>query len=107
MASQHSHVAKVIEKAAANPKSLMSGEAAALQAAANFVGCGPGPSMPLLPAPKVWHEALSNEGYSYYWNVETNGTVIIMTFFLQGHDVTVTIFFYEQKHVGRRLLKAL
>ncbi|XP_046458330.1 WW domain-binding protein 4-like isoform X2 [Daphnia pulex] len=74
MASQHSHVAKVIEKAAANPKSLMSGEAAALQAAANFVGCGPGPSMPLLPAPKVWHEALSPEGYSYYWNVETNET---------------------------------
>lgn len=107
MASQHSHVAKVIEKAAANPKSLMSGEAAALQAAANFVGCGPGPSMPLLPAPKVWHEALSNEGYSYYWNVETNGTVIIMTFFLQGRDVTITFIFNEQKHVGRRLLKAL
>ncbi|KAI9559374.1 hypothetical protein GHT06_016163 [Daphnia sinensis] len=74
MASQHSHVAKVIEHAAANPKSLISGEAAALQAAANFVGCGPGPSKPLLPAPKVWHEALSPEGYPYYWNVETNET---------------------------------
>lgn len=73
MASQHSHVAKVIEHAAANPKSLISGEAAALEAAANFVGCGPGPSKPLLPAPKVWHEALSPEGYPYYWNVETNG----------------------------------
>ena len=73
MASQHSHVAKVIEHAAANPKSLKSGESAALQAAASFVGSGPGPSMPLLPAPKVWHEALSPEGYSYYWNVETNG----------------------------------
>jgi len=75
LADKHSHVAKVIEQAAAKPRVLKSGEAAALQAASSFVGSGPGPSRPLLPAPKVWHEALSPEGYTYYWNIETNGIV--------------------------------
>lgn len=74
LADKHSHVAKVIEQAAAKPRVLKSGEAAALQAASSFVGSGPGPSRPLLPAPKVWHEALSPEGYTYYWNIETNET---------------------------------
>lgn len=100
MASQHSHVAKVIEKAAANPKSLMSGEAAALQAAANFVGCGPGPSMPLLPAPKVWHEALSPEGYPYYWNVETNGKKIL----LKKNRIIIYLQNVTESSYGRNLL---
>lgn len=104
MASQHSHVAKVIEHAAANPKSLKSGESAAIQAAASFVGAGPGPSMPLLPPPKVWHEALSPEGYSYYWNVETNGRLLnldISKVLIKG------IVFVLQKLVGKLLLRAL
>lgn len=25
---------------------------------------------------KVWHEAVSDEGYTYYWNIETNGELI-------------------------------
>ena len=73
IASKHTHVAKVIEHAAANPKTYKSGEAAALQAASSL-GAGPGPSLPLLPKPKVWHEVQSPEGHSYYWNVDTQGT---------------------------------
>ena len=56
MAEKHAHAAKFIEQAAAKPTTHKSGEAAALKAAAGLVGCGPGPSLPLLPAPKVWHE---------------------------------------------------
>ena len=66
----------MVEQAAANPKAHKSGEAAALQAAASLRGSGPGPSLPLLPAPKVWHEAKTDEGYSYYWNVVTNGMIL-------------------------------
>lgn len=65
-------MAKVIEQAAANPHTYKSGESAALLAASSLTS-GPGPSLPLLPPPKVWHEALSPEGYSYYWNVDTQG----------------------------------
>jgi len=73
LASKHTHVAKVIEQAAANPQTHKSGESAALLAASSLT-TGPGPSLPLLPAPKVWHETLTPEGYSYYWNVDTQET---------------------------------
>jgi len=72
IADKHTHVAKVIEQAAANPRSYKSGESAALLAASSLTS-GPGPSLPLLPAPKVWHEVLSPEGYSYYWNLDNQG----------------------------------
>jgi len=73
ISSKHTHVAKIIEQAAANPRTYKSGESAALLAASSLKN-GPGPSLPLLPPPKVWHEALSPEGYSYYWNVDTQET---------------------------------
>ena len=73
LASKHTHVAKVIEQAAANPHTHKSGESAALFAASSLTS-GPGPSLPLLPAPEVWHETLNPEGYSYYWNVDTQET---------------------------------
>ena len=81
IADKHTHVAKFIENAAANPKTYKSGESAALLAAASL-GSGPGPSLPLLPPPKVWHEVLSPEGYSYYWNVETQGIVVYTIYLL-------------------------
>ena len=78
LASKHTHVAKVIEQAAANPQTHKSGESAALLAASSLT-TGPGPSLPLLPAPKVWHETLTPEGYSYYWNVDTQGMILYAT----------------------------
>lgn len=30
------------------------------------------------PVQKLWYEALSPEGYTYYWNIETNGESISM-----------------------------
>jgi hypothetical protein len=30
----------------------------------------------------VWHEALSPEGYTYYWNIETNGIWPSYQFFI-------------------------
>lgn len=37
------------------------------------------------PVQKLWYEALSPEGYTYYWNIETNGESIstYSKFFLQ------------------------
>ena len=88
-------MAKVIENAAAQPKTYKSGEAAALQAAASL-GAGPGPSLPLLPAPKVWHEVKTPEGYSYYWNVDTQGTYKIFAshnnYYIRG---LIKIYFSE------------
>lgn len=35
---------------------------------------------PTAPVRKLWYEALSPEGYTYYWHIETNGTYIFVKF---------------------------
>lgn len=35
---------------------------------------------PTKPVQKLWYEALSPEGYTYYWNVETNGESMYYVF---------------------------
>lgn len=35
-------------------------------------------SKPAVPAPKVWKEAKSPDGTSYYWNTETGGIEVVI-----------------------------
>lgn len=41
---------------------------------------------PNAPVRKRWYEALSPEGYTYYWHTETNGTYLLLNllFYLFG-----------------------
>lgn len=36
---------------------------------------------PSAPVRKLWYEALSPEGYTYYWHIETNGTYPLLNLF--------------------------
>ena len=94
ISSKHTHVAKIIEQAAANPRTYKSGESAALLAASSLKN-GPGPSLPLLPPPKVWHEALSPEGYSYYWNVDTQGLLLQYNLLFTNYFQAILSYFLE------------
>lgn len=36
---------------------------------------------PTAPVRKLWYEALSPEGYTYYWHIETNGAYVPLSNF--------------------------
>lgn len=42
---------------------------------------------PTKPVQKLWYEALSPEGYTYYWNIETNGEYVCIQSFSCGNNL--------------------
>lgn len=51
---------------------------------------------PTAPVRKLWYEARSPEGYTYYWHIETNGGCTFVEFFFIFLHVCLLDIFFRQ-----------